>query len=341
MQKPIGIIGLGLIGGSIALALKDKRKVYAYDVNTDSLNYALKNNVITKAVKDFSEFANCEITFVCTPLNTVVDVVKAVSSATLDKTIISDVGSVKSNLLGIKARVVGGHPMAGTENSGIKSAKAHLFENAYYCIVEYEQTSVLDVQAVEDFVKTYLKAIPKRMSVAEHDEQASRISHLPHAVSYALSYSALSENIPDIIGSGFTDTTRIALSNADFWTSVFLLNGDNVVEKIDDFTTRLNELKGYIKQRDGKKINEFISSAKELRSQTTYKKAYLTNYVLDVDVVDEIGSIWRVAEKLMKNNVNIKNVSILNSRIGSGGALRIEVYDEQAYIKAKQILGVK
>lgn len=337
-KKTIGIIGLGLIGGSIALALCDKHTVVGMDSNAESVDFALKNGMIHVCARGLSDFDGCEVVFVCVPLADTRRTVQAVCDATRSKAIVTDVGSVKGNLHGLSGRIVGGHPMAGTEQSGIAAAKAHLFENAYYCLVPYAGTAESDVAAVEKIIKDGLHALPKRISADEHDRTVARISHLPHLAAYAMCRSMLAPDVPDITGSGFTDATRIALSDPEFWTNVFMLNSAEVLRCADKLKTAIDDMTAAIQSGDRERLCGILKDARAGRRQASYRKAYKTAYFLDVDVVDEVGSIGKAANLLAENGINIKNIAILNSREGEGGALRIEFADEAGYAKAKRIL---
>lgn len=337
-MKRTGIVGLGLIGGSLAMALKEKGyTVLGVENNAEALSYALKNGIIDRAIT-LNQLVECDIVFVCVPLSLVRPICEQVYSIVGENAIITDVASVKGILNGIKGRIVGGHPMAGTENSGITASKAHLFENAYYAIVPYENSRPDDVELIKNIVKE-IKANPIVMPAKEHDEKVSKISHLPHMIAYALVSSALGED--GFVGTGFMDTTRIASSDADFWTKTAFLNKENLLSDIDGFEKELAKIKKTIEENEVEELKEILKKAQDKRKNLSLKRVYLSEYTLDIDVRDEVGSIQRISKLLADNGINMSGIQIINSREGVGGALRISVAHEKDYEKAIKLFGLK
>ncbi len=337
MVKSIGIVGLGLIGGSIALGLKQNGyEVVGCDNDATTLDYALKNGIIDKKC-ELHDLKGSEVIFVCVPLSKTRAIIEKVYEAVGDSAIITDVASVKSVVRGLKGRIVGGHPMAGTEKSGIQASKTHLFENAYYVITTDTGTEE-DRKVIEELALS-MKAIPVKMTVDEHDKRASKVSHLPHAIAYALSKFVLSED--GFTGTGFMDTTRIAGSSPDFWTTVSLLNKDNLLFDIDEYIKTLSSLRDFIKEGESERINEFLTDGANKRRALTYKRLYLSEYSFDIDIRDEVGSLLATIEKLTKAGINISGVQIINSREGVGGALRVSVKAESDYDKAIKLFNLE
>ncbi len=337
-MRKIAVVGLGLIGGSIALALK-QNGVYVLGVDSDAqtLAYAKSGNMIDEAV-GIDGLNGCEAVFVCVPLHLTRKMVEAVAAVTCGNAIITDVASVKGILKGVNARIVGGHPMAGTEKSGVTAAKSHLFENAFYAIVRYENTREEDIQYVTEIVKA-MKAKPVFMTADEHDKRASKVSHLPHMLAYSLVNYSLTED--GFTGSGFMDTTRIAASGEQFWTNVARLNRDNIVSDLSGYIAELTSLKDELDNGDYEAFTARLRSAREKRETLAYNRVYLNEYTLDLDVKDEVGSILRVAEQFAQNGINISGIQIINSREGVGGALRISVSTEQDYNRAIDLLNLE
>ncbi len=337
-MKKIGIVGLGLIGGSLAMTLKSKGyTVLGVEKDVEALSYAQNNNVIDKACT-IEELRGCEIVFVCVPVAAVPSVCESVYSVVGDEAIITDVASVKGILKSARGRIVGGHPMAGTEKSGIAAAKAHLFENAFYVVVPYESSRAEDVEYVKSLARE-MKANPIVMSAKEHDERVSKISHLPHLAAYALVNSALSDD--GFTGTGFMDTTRIASSDAGFWAKISLLNRENLLADMDVYQRELDKIRKAIDKEDESALRAILEKAQDKRKSLSLKRVYLSEYTLDVDVRDEIGSIHRISKLLADNEINISGIQIINSREGIGGALRISVAAEKDYEKAVKLLGLK
>ncbi len=337
-MRKIGVVGLGLIGGSIALSLKANGfYVVGVETDADSLSFALKNNIIDSSAR-IDSLKGCESVFVCVPVSCTRETVEKVVASAGDDTIVTDVASVKGILNGVRGRIVGGHPMAGTEKSGIEAARAHLFENAFYAVVKYDDTLDADVEYVKDLVRLF-KANPVVMTAKEHDARASKVSHLPHMAAYALSEYALKED--GFVGTGFMDTTRIAASNADFWTSVAFLNRENLLRDMDGFVEEFFKFREAICDGDRERLKNLIESARLKREALTYRRVFLSEYCLDLDVKDEVGAISKVSKLLADNDINISGIQIIHSREGVGGALRISVKSEADYDRAISLLGIK
>ncbi len=320
-KTKIAIVGLGLIGGSLALALKERYYVIGCSKNPQTEQYALKCGMVDE-IRPISKLKGVDSVIVCTPLSVLKETVRKVYAVVGDSAVITDVGSVKGLLKGEKGRIVGGHPMAGTENSGIAAAKPHLFENAYYCIVPYENSAPADVEFVTR-IAAAVKAKPVALSAEEHDLLAAKYSHMPHMCAYALSESVIGGNL-SIAGSGFMDSTRIACSDPEFWTEVFRLNRLNTLTVLDSFMSALGDMRDKLESEDYAGLRERIIRARDKRVELSAARNIESDYALTADVKDEVGSIGAVTALLVRGGVSIKNMNILNSREGVGGALRLE-----------------
>ncbi len=329
----IGIVGLGLIGGSIAIALRGKRRVVGTSRDPETVEYALSHGMIDEAAKSYEDFRSCDAVIVCTPLSVVERTVRELYAVLGEDVVISDVGSVKGMLSGLPGRIVGGHPMAGTEQSGVRAAKERLLENAYYILVDYGGRQD-DLELMRSVAED-CGALPVTMTADEHDKLVAKISHLEHMAAYALVNSAMTGD-ERIVGSGFMDTTRIASSSPEFWNTVAHLNRDNVLAETDRYIATLTYLRDMIAR--GEDITPFLAEAKAKRDKLTYRKRYMTSYVLYVDVPDRVGSIVGVLARLADAGVSVGNLTVMDSREGAGGALRLELRDEETYKKAKEIL---
>lgn len=329
----IGIVGLGLIGGSIAIALRGKRRVVGTSRDPETVEYALSHGMIDEAAKSYEDFRSCDAVIVCTPLSVVERTVRELYTVLGEDVVISDVGSVKGMLSGLPGRIVGGHPMAGTEQSGVRAAKERLLENAYYILVDYGGRHD-DLELMRSVAED-CGALPVTMTADEHDKLVAKISHLEHMAAYALVNSAMTGD-ERIVGSGFMDTTRIASSSPEFWNTVAHLNRDNVLAETDRYIATLTYLRDMIAR--GEDITPFLAEAKAKRDKLTYRKRYMTSYVLYVDVPDRVGSIVGVLARLADAGVSVGNLTVMDSREGAGGALRLELRDEETYKKAKEIL---
>ncbi len=337
-MRTIGVIGLGLIGGSIALGFKENGfHVVGVEKDSDVSSYALERKIVDEA-GGLESLKGAEAVFVCVPVAKTRETVEHAVEVLGDRTLVTDVASVKGILNGLNGRFVGGHPMAGTEKSGIAAARPHLFENAFYAIVKYENTSDDDVNKLAELVKC-LKAKPVIMTAEEHDDRASKVSHLPHMAAYALSGYALKKE--GFTGTGFMDTTRIAASDPKFWTDVAFLNRENLLNDMNGFRAEFDAIYAALEKGDRGELFALLKNAQSKREQLEYKRVYLSDYTLDVDIRDEVGAVARVSKLLADNGINISGLQIIYSREGVGGALRIGIVDERDWLRAKALLGIQ
>lgn len=329
-RKTVAVVGLGLIGGSVALNLHRVCKVVGVDDDPDACAYALANGMADE-VRTLANIGDADAVILCTPLDALAPCAEDVFRTVGERALITDVGSVKSVLQNAKGRVVGGHPMAGSEKGGIRAAKAHLFENAYYCVVPYAHSREEDVQSVEQLAR-FLRATPVRMTCDEHDKQAAALSHAPHLAAYALSESALHDGAA--AGTGFLDTTRIAGSDPAFWTAVCRVNRQNVLSALADYMQTLDDYRALLQNEDYTALQSALASARQKRLSVLHP----SSLSVTVDVKDEVGSIERVTDALAKAGIGIADLRVLRSREGVGGALQIDFYTAADAEKAKAAL---
>lgn len=193
--KKIGFIGLGLIGGSIAKAIRQYYPDYdiiAFDKNKESLALAIQEGTIHTSCSSIDDnFRGCNYIFLCAPVTYNAAYLSQLKDLLDENCILTDVGSVKTSIheevirLGMEANFIGGHPMAGSEKSGFMNSKAHLIENAYYILTPSAKVAEEKVDAYKDFVSS-LKALPVILDYYEHDHITGTISHLPHIIASTL-----------------------------------------------------------------------------------------------------------------------------------------------------------
>ncbi len=349
-MKNIGIIGLGLIGGSIAKALKEKTDVNIVATNRSekSLIDAYNDNVIDKYSQgDLSIFSECDIVFICTSVDKIPDYMTKLAPYIKEDCIITDVGSTKKNIynkmLEFKdINFIGGHPMAGSEKTGYKSAKAHLLENAYYILVPTPKVSQEKVDKMKKLVET-IGAIPMVFDPDIHDYTVAAVSHVPHIIASAIvnTVKELDDedcNMHRLAAGGFKDITRIASSNPEVWDSICKDNTDKILQVLKVFRKNIESIEELLENRES--IYSFFNSAKEYRNTFINKKISMQGsvYSLNVDMKDRCGEIGTIATILSSQNINIKNISILNSRDYSEGALNIQFGTQTDKDKAIAIL---
>ncbi|PSM51580.1 chorismate mutase / prephenate dehydrogenase [Campylobacter blaseri] len=271
----IGIIGLGLIGGSLGLCLKDMKlvdSVFGYDIDKnnekEALNLGLVNDIFS-----FEELkTKCDVIFLAIPVEAIIETLKKLKDIPKTTTII-DLGSTKEKILEncpseIRANLIASHPMAGTENSGPKAAFKELLLGQVVVICEDEQTSGFHLKrAVELFSYAGMKIVfmdPKR-----HDHHAAFISHLPHVASFSLVNSVLKEenkkNIINMAGGSFADVSRIAKSSPEMWSDIFKQNKTNILHSINSFKKELDICTKMIENDEWDKLREWMGDARVIR----------------------------------------------------------------------------
>lgn len=277
----IAIVGIGLIGGSIGLSLKEKLKEEIYisglDSSRETLALALERGAVDRATRDIeSAVKDADIVFLSTPVLQIVPMVKKLLPFLKPGTILTDTGSTKQfiwrqlkEILPEDIYYIAGHPMAGKEHSGIAAADAELFRHKCYVIVEDTGAPPEAVQRVCDLLKLTGANITA-MDIAKHDRCASVISHVPHVAAAALvtllnnSQSDVEANLK-LAGGGFKDTTRIASSNADMWADVCMSNPEAITQHLDDLKQIIDEVIVNIEHRDRQKIYDYFYAAKQRR----------------------------------------------------------------------------
>lgn len=277
----ITIIGMGLIGGSLALAFKRSlgENIFITGIDNDSqtLANAKDSGAVDVATADFAQgVKQADIVFLSTPVLQMVPIIKQILPFLSAKTIITDTGSTKQyiwhqlqSILPHDIYYIAGHPMAGKEHSGFLAADADLFRHKCYVIVEDTGAPAAAITKLCDLLVLTGASITT-MDIAKHDRCASLISHIPHVTAAAL-VTLLNNSSRDIeanlklAGGGFKDTTRIASSNADMWADVLLSNPEAIVQHLEELKGILDNVIKDINAGDRTKIYDYFSLAKQRR----------------------------------------------------------------------------
>ncbi len=350
----VGLIGLGLIGGSIAKAIRQyepEAVIVAFDTNKEALASATQESVIDVACTSLDDnFYHCDYIFLCTPVSSNTSYLKQLKSYVHKDLILTDVGSVKAPIyeevkaLHLEAYFIGGHPMTGSEKSGYNNAKAMLLENAYYILTPSKTVRQEKVERYQSFVET-LKAIPILMDAAEHDYVTGTISHLPHLIAANL-VNLVKDNdtkeqyMKNLAAGGFKDLTRIASSSPTMWEHICLNNQENLSKILDQFIDTLTKTKELVDAGDSEGLHELFETSRDYRDSMPEDTVgpIKKDYALYCDIIDEAGGIAAIATILASNNLNIRNIGIVHNREFEEGVLRIEFYDEPSSRKAAELL---
>lgn len=349
----IGFIGLGLIGGSIAKSIHrifPDYDIIGFDSDKATLSEAVSDGTLSSYTVELSDIAACSYIFLCAPVHYNIEYLKALKPLLSDDCILTDVGSVKSDIyrtveeLSLCRYFVGGHPMVGSERSGYEASSDRLIENAYYFITPAEGVAEGKAEEFATFIGD-LGAIPITYSPVEHDRITSYISHVPHVIAAALVNLAAGADSPDgifkaLAAGGFKDITRIASSNPVVWEHILLANPDNIINGLTEYSELIEDMICHIKSGDKEAINSFFDSARRYRDSIPNNTSGVIrmNHELFVDIPDEPGSLARVTAYLADAKINLKNLGVSHNREDEEGVLRLSFYDADSRKRAEHIL---
>ncbi|MFD1738542.1 prephenate dehydrogenase [Bacillus salitolerans] len=351
MKKRILMIGLGLIGGSLALAIKRNPEVtiVGYDIQKEQVNKALSLHVIDVIGHDLlTEAEKADVIIISAPVVQTEEILKQLSRACLKEgVIITDVGSTKKQILDKSKQIkqkntyfIGGHPMAGSHKSGIEAAKGHLFENAFYILTPFESTPTEKLEELKS-VLSGTKANFLQMSAEEHDRIASVISHFPHIIAASLvhnvaSYQDSEHDLSRLAAGGFRDITRIASSNPSMWRDILIHNREALLQLFTKWMEEMKKVQGMIDSVNADEIYRYFESAKNYRDglPVDSKGAIPAFYDLFVDVPDYPGVISEVTGIIATNRISITNIRIIEAREDIYGVLRLSFQTEEDRLRA-------
>ena len=356
MAKTIYIAGLGLIGASMALGIKRDHPDYeilGYNRSQASRDIALERGMIDRATDDFASFAPlADVIILTLPIKQTIAFLQELATLELKEgVIISDAGSTKSAIVATAekyfadkpVRFVGAHPMAGSHKTGAASADVNLFENAYYIFTPSSLTTPDTLEEMKDLLSG-LHARFIEIDATEHDRVTSQISHFPHILASGLmeqtaSYAEEHEMARRFAAGGFRDMTRIAESEPGMWTSILLSNRETIIERIEDFKRRLDEIEQAISKGDENQIWNFFNQAREQRQvMEIHKRGGVdSSFDLYVDVPDEEDVILRILELL--RGTSLVNIHINEeNREDIHGILQISFKNAQDLKRAEQVI---
>ncbi|MBQ8955402.1 MAG: prephenate dehydrogenase/arogenate dehydrogenase family protein [Lachnospiraceae bacterium] len=275
-----GFVSLGLIGGSIAMSLRDKypeAKIVAYNRSREPLVQALKDGIINIATSEIDEsFVDCDYIFLCAPVQTNISFIKKLKPYLKGKTILTDVGSTKENIHKAvletipNVRFIGGHPMAGKEKSSYFNASKELIRDCYYFITPSKAATDIDINGFEELIRS-LGCNPITVEPEKHDFIVGAISHVPHMAAYMLVKLVEDEDTPEkymrvTAAGGFKDITRVASSDPTMWSEICLANRDNLVTLMDEYIDKLKDCRELIADGKTDALYELFKEARDYRN---------------------------------------------------------------------------
>ncbi|HEX9839142.1 MAG TPA: prephenate dehydrogenase/arogenate dehydrogenase family protein [Anaerolineales bacterium] len=266
-DSKIAIIGLGLMGGSLALALKGKcAAVYGIDPHPATLELAVDKKIVDSADSDPAKFLpQAELVILATPVPTIISLIQKLPSLTNRPCIVLDLGSTKSRIMSAMDTlpahfdVVGGHPICGKENLGIENADALLYQNAPFVITPLKRTTLRARTAIKNII-TVIGAHLIEMNAEDHDRALAFASHLPFLVSSALALTVPHENAR-LIGSGFRSTARLAGTPGSMMLGVIQSNRENILKALHHYQHQLSLLELALLSSDEAALESILSSA--------------------------------------------------------------------------------
>lgn len=358
-MKTIVIDGLGLIGGSIAMAIRRQWpdfQIYAVDVNQQALAFAKNRGIIDGGFNRIQDIAAAaDVILLAAPVGTILAHMDQLADLSLKpEVLVTDVGSTKLEIT-TKAKeltdrgiiFIGGHPMAGSHKTTVMAARADLFQSAYYFLITDTVTDDRHRNAIGELQSLLSGTAVKwqLVSAADHDRVVAQISHLPHIVASGLvnlsqtefSHSPLSLKLA---AGGFRSITRIASSDPVMWTDILLSNSSTVVTKIDGFIQELQRIRQAVSRADHDAIRGYFLKAKITRDSIAAKSGEHVPdfYDLLINIPDRVGEIARVTRILEEAKINLINIHILEIREEIDGVLQLSFANRKDLDRAKNAL---
>ena len=282
--KKVVIFGVGLIGGSFALALRKAnavQEVVGFGRSAETLKQAQKLGIIDRAGSDLSaELRDADLVLLATPVGQMADIMARIAPHLGPDTLITDGGSTKSNVVdyarthlgGKLAQFVPAHPIAGAEKSGAPAAQADLYQCKKVVLTPLPENSAVSVARVRKAWEL-CGAVVSELSAAQHDSVFAAVSHLPHLLSFALVHDIAQRDDKDLLlsfaASGFRDFTRIAASSPEMWRDICMANREALMGELQQYAAELYSLFQALEQRDAGKLEEVFAEARKVRRNWT------------------------------------------------------------------------
>jgi prephenate dehydrogenase len=345
----IAVIGVGLIGGSVALAARARAgaTVTGFDRSPQALETALERDALDRAADSAEEAAaDADAVFVAVPVGALPEAVDAALAAAPDDCVVTDVGSTKRAVVAAHTdpRFVGGHPLAGAENSGVEHARADLFEGATWYLTPTARTSGILYERLHRLLHA-LGARPAAIEPDTHDTILATVSHLPHVLANVLvsqaadALAAGGERLP-ATGPSFRDSTRVAGASSAIWTDIYISNRDALAQEIDAAMARLAEVRDALLAADSDRLTTWNDTAAGDRRRLL--EAQLAGgpvFELRVSVPNRPGVIAQIALELGRAGVNITDMALYPTADMSEGVVALWIAGEEPARRAEGLVG--
>lgn len=349
------IVGLGLIGGSIASGLQSIKsyRITGWDRDRKTNRRALDRELI-EAIHPPGELPeSTDVLLLAVPVPAMREIVQRCLENGVCPPVITDVGSTKEyicrtldQMLSDRAVFVGAHPMAGSEESGLRAADPLLFENAL-CVITPLEAPDERVGVVEE-IWNDLGAHILRMDPEQHDQAAAYISHLPHLSAAALLHCMThvddyESNALPLAAGGFRDTTRIAEGNPDLWRDIFETNQQQILASIRDFRDGLRRIESLVENQEWDEVTRWLQGARDIRRRIPAKAKGLVGslHELRLQAPDRPGVLATITGILGDASINITDIEVLRVREGEMGTVRLAFREPEEYERARELLSRK
>lgn len=344
----IAVLGVGLIGGSIGLAARERvpgAEVVGWGPRPASLDAALEIGAIDRAAASVeAAVADADAVFACAPVELLPPLIAAALAAAGPDCVVTDAGSTKRDLVEAidDERFIGGHPIAGAETAGVANARADLFDGAAWYLTPRPTSSGILFERLHRLIVA-LGARPSAIDAATHDRMLAAVSHLPHVLANVLvsqAASAVTEGEPlPRTGPSFRDMTRVAGANSDIWTGIYLTNRDAIASQLDDVAARLAEAADALRRADGDWLRRWNDAAREDRRallESALEGAAVTE--LRLSVPNRPGIVAQVALALGKAGVNITDMALAPAPDMRSGAMTLWIAGDGEAERARRLI---
>ena len=348
----VAVIGVGLMGGSLGLAARERAGVAAvrgFSRTQATMDLALERGALTCACASLTEaVSGADIVFVCTPVRRVVEDVKAALAAAPSGAVVSDVGSTKGPLMRAltpeeQRRCVGGHPLCGSETAGVRNARASLYDGATFFVTPGAHVDVGAYQRLYGFLGA-IGARPVAVDPEEHDRLMAVVSHLPHVLANVLMTQAgMHAGSRDALlsaGPSFRDLTRVAGSNRRVWTDIFLDNRAALLAALATFQEGLQDVLEALAANDAARLDEAIGKAGAQRERMLAAGSLTARdlHRLIIRVSDRPGVFKEITVALGDAGINIEDLSMHHMSAELGGTLTVYVLGADASARGAHLL---
>ena len=352
-DKTVAILGVGLMGGSLGLAARERlgvERVIGFSRTRSTLQKALELGAITDMAGSADEAASAaDFCFVSTPVRTILEVARQALKASGPGCIVTDMGSTKSSLMASltaaeEKRFIGGHPVCGSETAGVGNARDDLFEKATYFLTSGEGVEPAAYQQLHGFISG-IGAIPTAIDPDAHDHIMSLVSHLPHVLANSLMNQVGNVNLDGreallSAGPSFRDLTRIAGSNPQVWTDIFMENRRWLADSLREHRDSIDRFIEAVEQGDEKFLTGVLAEAADNRNRMLEAEHLAPSelYVVKVPITDQPGVLSQVTVALGNAGINIDDLSFHRISVEQGGVLSLVVSGRETGDEAVGIL---